>query len=140
MFKIKLISVGKTKESWLNHGIESYVNRLSSTIKIQFQWVKDDISLINILDKDSYHKVGLDETGQTFSSNNFATFLYDSLSQHDSRLTLIIGGANGLPKKLKAIPLISLSPMTFTHQMTRLILLEQIYRATEINKNSPYHK
>jgi 23S rRNA (pseudouridine1915-N3)-methyltransferase len=70
-----------------------------------------------------------------------ASFLSAQWEEAGSRLQLVIGGAEGIPIQLKQnSPLISLSPLTFTHQITRLILIEQLYRAVEIQKNSKYHK
>ena len=83
-----------------------------------------------------------DVVGIQCTSVEFAARLYEALEAGGSRLTFYIGGAEGLPPSLKADPkrLISLSKMTFTHQMARLLLVEQVYRATEIRRGSAYHK
>lgn len=80
-----------------------------------------------------------DPLGDPLTSEHFAKALESNLQKGGSKLALVIGAADGLPSSLKKYPLISLSKMIFTHQLTRLVVLEQIYRATQIWKNSPYH-
>lgn len=140
MIRIKLLSVGKTKEVWLEDAIQEYVKRLKAIIHLDFIWAKDDYQLIELAQKESI-LICLDPAGHEFSSEEFAAFIEQSWEKGGSRLTFVIGGAEGLPKELKnSHKLISLSRMTFTHQITRLVLVEQIYRATEILKGSQYHK
>lgn len=140
MIKLKIISVGKTKEKWLNDAFNEYVKRLSTTIQIESAWAKDDAQLIEwTLKENSY--LCLDPAGRLFTSEELAHFLTQQWEKGGSRLTLIIGGAEGLPTEIKQKGiLISLSPLTFTHQITRLVLIEQIYRTIEIQKGSNYHK
>ena len=134
------LSVGKNKESWLEQALAEYQKRLRSTLQLEFQWVKDDQQLLTQANK-SPNLIGLDPTGKMMSSEQFSDWLHQQWASRGAHLTMIIGGAEGLPPSLKSqIPLISLSKMTFTHQITRLVLAEQIYRAIEINKGSPYHK
>ncbi len=140
MIRIKLLSIGKTKESWLEEAAQEYVKRLSNQVTFEFSWVKDNEQLIAHAAKDS-HVLCLDPAGTAFSSEEFSPFLMQQIQKGNSRLTIIIGGAEGLPHEMKShYPLISLSKMTFTHQITRLILMEQIYRSFEIGKGSQYHK
>lgn len=140
MYKIRILAVGKTKESWLDEALSEYLKRLKSQVQFEFIFVKDDKELLSFVEN-STHAICLDEKGALKSSSEFSKFLLTKLQEGGSRLTLIIGGAEGLPPILKEnCPLISLSPMTLTHQMVRLLLIEQIYRAFEIAKNSPYHK
>mgnify|MGYP000275819416 CR=1 FL=1 len=140
MQKIKLISVGKTKEKWLEDAINEYIKRLSPYLEFEFIWAKDDIHLVKLVEKEK-NVICLDVEGTLYSSESFAKYILESLEQGGSRLTLVIGGAEGLPFELKTKhSKISLSPMTFTHQCTRLILIEQIYRAFELAKGSKYHK
>lgn len=140
MLKIKILSIGKTKEKWLDEAIQEYLKRLSSSIEIEFQWAKNDPQLISFIEKEK-SILCLDPAGKNFSSPEFATFLYKQFETNGSRLTFVIGGADGLPQKVKECSyLISLSKLTFTHQITRLILIEQIYRAFEIEKGSNYQK
>lgn len=142
MIKIKILSIGKTKETWLDQAINEYIKRLSPVAAFEFIWAKDDKQLLEFAGKESAGSVVcLDAAGSVMTSEQFSSFLISKLEQAGSRLTLIIGGSDGLPLQLKrSAPLISLSPMTFTHQITRLVLMEQIYRAFEIAKGSPYHK
>jgi 23S rRNA (pseudouridine1915-N3)-methyltransferase len=140
MYKIRVLSVGKTKEQWLESAISEYLKRLQQTATIEFVWAKNDEQLISLAQKDE-GIVCLDPAGPMMNSDQFSSFLLKKLETHGSRLTFIIGGAEGLPPILKqTFPLFSFSPMTFTHQMVRLILIEQLYRAFEIDKGSRYHK
>lgn len=140
MFKIKILSVGKTKEAWLDQALNEYLKRLQPIAAFEFVWAKSDKQLLELVAKEP-HFICLDANGTLMTSEKFSSFLQDQLEKNGSRLTLVIGGAEGLPPSLKATAeLISLSPMTLTHQVTRLILLEQIYRAFEIAKGSKYHK
>lgn len=139
MHKIKLLSVGKTKEEWLDQAIDEYVKRLKPVAAFEFIWAKNDEQLLAFVEKES-NVVALDAAGQQMTSEEFAVFLNKKLESGGSRLTLVIGGAEGLPPELKKLPLISLSPMTMTHQIVRLVLLEQIYRGFEIARGSKYHK
>jgi 23S rRNA (pseudouridine1915-N3)-methyltransferase len=84
--------------------------------------------------------IALDPQGKTYSSELFSSLLFDEIEKGGSEVAFAIGAAEGLPKELKTQQLLSLSLLTFTHQMVRLILVEQIYRAFEIRKGSGYHK
>lgn len=140
MYKIKILTVGKTKETWLDEAIQEYVKRLKPQADVEFLLAKNEEQLIDWADHEA-SAICLDEKGNSLSSEEFSQFLLRALENGGSRLTFIIGGAEGLPSHIKKrYPLISLSPMTFTHQIARLILLEQIYRALEIAKGSKYHK
>ena len=140
MQKIRILSIGKNKEPWLEQALSEYVKRLKSSLEIEFTWAKNNDQLHALAEKEP-HRFCLDANGKLMSSEQFASFLTKNLELGGSRLAIIIGGAEGLTPELKASnALVSLSPMTFTHQMTRLILLEQIYRAIEISKGSGYHK
>lgn len=140
MYKIKIANVGKAKESWLENGIQDYLKRLKSTASIEFYFFKDNDRLAAFAE-DAENVIALDEKGCLLDSLSFSEFLIDRLEKGGARLTFLIGGAEGLPKKIKKeIPLLSLSPLTFPHQIARLLLIEQIYRALEIGKGSPYHK
>ncbi|VEU41361.1 unnamed protein product [Pseudo-nitzschia multistriata] len=156
--KVNIRIVGrKTSEPWLEEGVEMYEKRLRpSNVEVETTWHKDNAALIKGVDADrsKNHKVILlDPTGTQPTSEKFSEKVYQWLDEGGSRLSFIIGGAEGLPAELKypsyssgkkskdqAPMLISLSAMTFTHQFARLLLIEQIYRATEIQKGSGYHK
>jgi 23S rRNA (pseudouridine1915-N3)-methyltransferase len=140
MYKIRILTVGKSKEEWLKSGIEEYTKRLSKTVRFTWILAKDDVHLENLANQETGF-VCLDPHGKIMDSNLFSTFLQEQLERGGTKLTFLIGGAEGIPEQLKRNnPLISLSRMTFTHQMTRLILLEQIYRGLEIAKGTEYHK
>jgi 23S rRNA (pseudouridine1915-N3)-methyltransferase len=141
MHKIKILTVGKVKESWLDAAIHDYTLRLTPVAKIEWMLAKNDEQLATALEKETGY-IALDPQGKTFSSEKFSSFLHEALTAGGCRLSLVIGGAEGLTPSMRsgATALISLSPLTFTHQLTRVILLEQIYRAFEIEKGSGYHK
>ena len=148
--KVNIRIVGrKSSEPWLEDGVEMYETRLQpSNLEIETTWHKDNVALMKgvTVDQNKNHKViCLDPTGQHMTSEQFCDNLYNWLEDGGSRLSFIIGGAEGLPPELKfpvysgntkqsPPPLISLSDLTFTHQFARLLLIEQIYRATEIRK------
>jgi 23S rRNA (pseudouridine1915-N3)-methyltransferase len=140
VIRIRLLSVGKTKESWLEEAVADYVKRLSSQVDFEFIWVKDNYQLEQKISKE-LHVILLDPQGAIMTSEAFSQFLMKEIERGNSRIAIIIGGPEGLTPTIKAkFPQISLSKMTFTHQITRLILLEQIYRAFEIERGSQYHK
>ena len=96
-------------------------------------------------DREKKHKIILlDPLGKMCSSETFSDKMYEWLEEGGSRLTFVIGGAEGLPDDLKKEggrqEMLSLGMLTFTHQFARILLIEQIYRATEIRKGTGYHK
>ena len=137
MYKIKIYTIGKHKEVWLNQALEEYTTRLQSRMQIIWHLSK---TLPDLSKEKNY--IALDPKGKQMTSEAFSTFLYKELEIQGSHITFIIGGSEGLPPLVKsnARALISLSKLTFTHQITRLILLEQLYRAAEIERGSAYHK
>lgn len=141
MLKIKVYSVGKTKEVWLQEALGEYERRLKAILTIEWILAKNDEQLKQFLEKEE-NFICLDPQGKHYSSEEFASFIAQAFRQGGSRVNLVIGGAEGLPSEVKARAksLLSLSRMTFTHQITRLVLIEQIYRAFEIEKGSSYHK
>ena len=154
---IKIIAVGKIKESYNKELIKEYEKRLSpfcgfSVVEVQAEPILDE-SLIEkykhleaerILQhiKDGAFIVTLEIKGKMFSSEEFALKIKEISNSGISDLIFIIGGANGLHQKISDIASLKLSfsKMTFTHQMIRSILIEQIYRAFKINANEPYHR
>lgn len=142
MQQLTILSVGKTKESWLETAIQEYQKRLQGQLSIQMHLVKDDKKLLQEVEKASF-VVCLDEAGkEPLSSPEFSKLFLRWMEQAGSRLTMVIGGADGLPAALKSgqYPLLSLSKLTLTHQMVRLLLVEQVYRAYEIARGSGYHR
>ncbi len=150
--------------SFLQESYNTYTKRLSSsTIDLKTTFHKSNKDLLKNLQNDSnkgYGIVCLDEKGKMYTSLDFSVCLYDWLEENGSRLVFVIGGAEGLPSELKQYQyeyeygtgteaggalkrkpvFMSLSKMTFTHPWARSILVEQIYRASEIHKGSGYHK
>jgi 23S rRNA (pseudouridine1915-N3)-methyltransferase len=141
MLKAKIYSVGKTKEAWLIEALQEYETRLKSTLAVEWILPKTEDQLEAFLIKEPYF-ICLDPKGKLMSSKAFSQFLQEQFVTHGSRLSFAIGGDMGFPPavKARASSFLSLSPMTFTHQLTRLILVEQLYRALEIQKGSRYHK
>ena len=140
MFKVKIFSIHKTKELWLQEAISEYEKRLKPYITFEWVLLKDDKELEKKVLLENFI-ICLDEKGQNLSSLEFSQKL-QSFFQTSSKISIVIGSENGLSNTLKnrANYILSLSSLTFTHQMVRLILIEQLYRAIEISKNSQYHK
>lgn len=140
MIGIHILSVGKTKESWLDEGIAEFEKRLTGRVRFTSTFVKDDEQLLREVSR-SKGVIALDPFGKEMTSESFSKFLVRQAESQGSRLTFVIGGPDGLPADVReTVPLVSLSKMTFTHQMVRLVLVEQIYRALEIAKGSGYHR
>jgi 23S rRNA (pseudouridine1915-N3)-methyltransferase len=141
MQQIKIYTIGKVKERWLQEGIQEYTKRLKPSISIEWILAKNTQQLEQLLTHEPRY-FSLDPQGKLFTSEAFSLWMEEAFVKGGSRLSLVIGGAEGLSEALKkrSKQLISFSPLTFTHQMFRLLLLEQIYRAFEIKKRSAYHK
>lgn len=137
---ITVYSVGKTKERWLEEACSEYIKRLTPYTGISFEWAKDDAQLLKLTSKERL-LLCLDPEGKQQTSEQFSVWLLQLLEKGGARLGIVIGGPEGLPTSLREnSQLLSFSKMTFTHQCVRLLLLEQIYRAFEIERGSPYHK
>jgi len=141
MFKVKIFSVHKTKEKWLKDAILEYEKRLSPYIIFDWHIAKDDKDLEKKVLIEKFY-ICLDEKGKRLTSLDFSNKLFDFFQKNNSKLSFVIGSDTGLTKKLKTNSgfIFSISELTFTHQMTRLIFIEQLYRAIQISKNSKYHK
>ncbi len=156
MLRIKIIVVDRTRASFLSEGELFYLDRLKRYAKIEWietkpAKIKKGRSVKSILDEEGdsitkkllpqEHIIALDLSGKTYNSEGLAKRI-DHLSISHSRLTFVIGGPLGLSKKIldKAHETLSLSRLTLTHEMSRLFLLEQLYRAFTIIKNEKYHK
>lgn len=141
MYKVKIFSIGKNKAKWLDDGVEEYTRRLKPILSIEWILSKNDDQLAALLAKEENY-ICLDPKGIQLTSEKFSHYLQQQLLNHGSRLSFVIGGSEGIPEKIKASAssLLSLSTLTYPHQLTRIIFLEQIYRAIEIEKKSPYHK
>lgn len=144
---IKILCVGKIKESYLDDLIKDYKKRIGKYIKIEIIELKDDINydkeISNLIKniKTSDYNIGLDLKGKMYSSLEFADKI-DKILPQNSNITFIIGGSLGLNDEVRSLcdELISFSQMTFPHGLFRGILLEQIYRACKINNHEMYHK
>ena len=138
-----VLIVGKKNgaEQFINDGCLEYEKRLTPVMKFNTVFLKSDEALIEAANGLKGFVIALDESGKEYSSRQFSDVVFKGLEDGGATLTFIIGGFSGLPKVIKSkYPLLSLSKMTWTHQMARLLLTEQIYRAVEIRKGSGYHK
>lgn len=150
---IKIICLGKVKEKYLQDGIDEYIKRISKytqvkIIELEDEGIKDDKvalkkekeKILKYLNTKDYIIV-LDIFGKEMTSLEFADKI-DKTLIINSDITFIIGGSYGLDEEIKSLSnyRLSFSKMTFPHQLFRLILLEQIYRAYKINHNEEYHK
>ncbi|MDZ7261333.1 MAG: 23S rRNA (pseudouridine(1915)-N(3))-methyltransferase RlmH [candidate division KSB1 bacterium] len=155
--KLKLIAVGKIRERYLQMAESDFMNRLQRYTDLEIVTVKEERierskseELITGVEAERICRkikpqelvVALDSRGQQMSSEELAAFLKSCLLEGKNRLTFVIGGTLGLSEALlkQASVRLSLSRMTFTHEMTRVILLEQIYRAFTIIRGEKYHK
>ena len=139
--RIRILAVGKVRKSWLQEGVALYLKRLPGLVVTELRdstMAKEAEAIAAALRPDE-RLVLLTEEGRTYDSVAFAQQLRDSGSE---RLAFVIGGAEGLDPALKARAnwRLSLSPMTFPHELARLLLLEQLYRASSILQGGPYHK
>ncbi|MDF2550215.1 MAG: rlmH [Chlamydiales bacterium] len=140
MYKIEVLAFERQHPAWLEEAIQIYIKRMKGQANLSFSFVKSDEELKRRALK-AKSLIVLDALGASYDSEQFSSFLVGQLVKGGSQVTFLIGGAEGLSDELKAIePKIRLSSLTFTHQIARLILVEQIYRALEIAKNSAYHK
>ena len=134
--RFSISAIGKIKKTWIKEGIKSYLKRMpdlsiheSKTFDIQ-----------NLINQDSNKIIiALSEEGKFYNSYDFFSLL---LSFKNQKILFLVGDADGLSSeiKLKSNHILSLSPLTFPHELARLILIEQIYRAVSISQNSPYHR
>lgn len=147
MSKIILVAVGRLKEKFLVDGVAEFLKRIKPFSKIEVREIsecrtieEEGQKLLAQVPRDSWLCV-LDVAGVALTSEEFAKKIAGLNLRGISNLTFLIGGAFGLSEKVRAAAdfRLSLSPMTFTHQMARLILVEQIYRAFKINRGEPYH-
>ena len=143
---IKIICVGKIKETFYRDAIDEYMKRMSKYHKVEIIEVMDsnikqekDLILKKINSKD--YIITLEIEGREISSIEFANMIDKTLIK-TSNITFIIGGSDGLDDEIKSLSnyKLSFSKMTFPHQLFRVILLEQIYRAFKIIHNESYHK
>ncbi|HIE45716.1 MAG TPA: 23S rRNA (pseudouridine(1915)-N(3))-methyltransferase RlmH [Flavobacteriaceae bacterium] len=154
--KIKLLTIGKTDNKELLQLIQVYQNRLKHYIKFELEIIPDIKKVKNLSENQQKIKEGelilkrlqsadelilLDEKGKEFRSIEFSKYLQKKMNSGIKQLVFVIGGPYGFSEEVykKSKGKISLSKMTFSHQMVRLFIVEQVYRAFTIIKNEPYH-
>ena len=154
--KITLLTVGKTDIKWVKEGLEMYSGRISRYVPFSITEIPElknvsalsveqikkkeaELILKNVRQQDQL--VLLDERGQRFTSLSFSSWLEDRLSRGGRDLVFVVGGAYGFAAEVydRADSRISLSEMTFSHQIVRTIFAEQLYRAFTIIRGEPYH-
>ena len=160
MLNINIICVGKIKETFFREAIDEYSKRLNSYCSLKIIEIKDEKipnnpsekenqinkekegnNILSHIKKDSY-TICLDLKGKQYTSEEFSQKINNILTNISSSINFIIGGSLGISQNVlkKANESISFSKMTFPHQLFRVILLEQIYRAFKIMNNETYHK
>ncbi len=154
--KIKFVCIGKTGKDFLVTGEQEYLNRLKHYVSVDKMEIADlknarKLSIDQIKEQEGKEILSrvmpgeslvlLDERGKTFSSLEFANFLQQKFNAGGKGIVFVVGGAYGFSDEVykNANAKISLSKMTFSHQMVRMIFLEQLYRAMTILKGEPYH-
>ncbi|MEH6905309.1 23S rRNA (pseudouridine(1915)-N(3))-methyltransferase RlmH [Neobacillus drentensis] len=157
---ISIITVGKLKEKYLKQGIEEYLKRLTTYAKVEMIEVADEkapeelsgLEMVQVKQKEGErilakisqdtYVIALAIQGKLGSSEELADSLDKLATYGKSKIAFVIGGSLGLSEDVikRSNEQLSFSRMTFPHQLMRLILVEQIYRAFRINRNEPYHK
>ena len=131
--RLSINAIGKIKKNWIREGINQYKKRMPDLIINETKSFNiDNIRVNNII-------ICLTEEGQSFNSIELTSLL---LNFKNKKINFLIGDADGIPSDIKdkSNLLLSLSPLTLPHELARLILIEQIYRAVSISNNSPYHR
>ncbi len=154
--KILFLVIGKTDERYLEEGIQKYIKRLEHYVSFEMKVIPDIKNRKNLSEEQQKKLEGelilsnvnvsdelvlLDENGKTFSSVSFSQWIDRQQNIGNKRIIFVVGGPYGFSKEVyeKSKAKISLSEMTFSHQMIRLIFVEQLYRAFTIIKGEPYH-
>jgi 23S rRNA (pseudouridine1915-N3)-methyltransferase len=158
--KITVITVGKLKEKYLNQGIAEYTKRLGAYANIDFIEVPDEKAPENLSEADmnvvklregerilakisaDTYVITLEINGKQLTSEQLAAHINQLATYGKSKIAFVIGGSLGLSHEVisRSDYALSFSKMTFPHQLMKLVLMEQIYRAFKINRNEPYHK
>lgn len=154
--KISLWSIGKNHETYVQEGIKEFTKRISKYFPVEWNIIsppknsgllkeedlkdKEGDIILQLLKQDDY-LVALDERGKMLDSPGLANFIQARASESKKNLVFLIGGAYGIDEKVlrRANYKLSLSSLTFPHQLVRLILCEQVYRACSILRNEKYH-
>jgi len=134
--RLSIHAIGKIKKPWIKEGIKNYIKRMPDLSINEFK----DFDIQTFKKQNSNHFfISLSEEGKTYSSYELASLL---LNFNNKKIVFLIGDADGLSSDVKSTSdlVLSLSPLTFPHELARLILVEQIYRAISITHKSPYHR
>lgn len=153
--KLTLLTVGKTDVSWVRSGLQLYAARLQHYVRFELKeipelknagalsedQIKSREAVLILREAAGAEMILLDERGKEFRSIEFANDLQSRMNRGGKDLCFVVGGAYGFGEEVyeKASGMISLSKMTFSHQMVRVIFAEQLYRAFTIIKGEPYH-
>jgi 23S rRNA (pseudouridine1915-N3)-methyltransferase len=154
--KLQFWTIGKNHEAYIKPGVDEFTNRISNYYAVKWNILpvpknagtlneaglkrKEAESVLGLLQKDDY-LVALDEKGKQFSSEGLSSFLQSRANESQKQIIFLIGGAYGIDETIlkRANFIWSLSQLTFPHQLVRLILCEQVYRACTILRNEKYH-
>lgn len=149
--KVKIAWIGKTKEAAIASLTEEYLKRISRYAQVEGVSLRDEDALLEMSGRGASRAKGgtaakstlvlMDSRGKEFSSEQFAKFLGDYQDRNPLPLILAVGGADGFSEETRAVAqhTISLGKMTLAHELARVVLLEQVYRAFTILKGHPYH-
>jgi 23S rRNA (pseudouridine1915-N3)-methyltransferase len=143
--KLKIVWIGKTKDASIQALTTEYLKRIARYIEVEGLALPDEAALLKLRDKSgsrpAHTLVLLDSAGKQLSSVEFAHFLENHQDRNPQPLVLAIGPANGFSPDVRnsASALISFGKMTLAHELARIVLLEQVYRAFTILKGHPYH-
>ena len=134
--RLTINAIGKIKKPWIKEGIDQYKKRMPELLIREFKCFETNNFKDN---RDKNIIISLGEEGKSFNSIEFSSLL---LNFNNQKVAFFIGDSDGLSSQFKdnSDLLLSLSPLTFPHELARLILIEQIYRAVSITKKSPYHR
>lgn len=153
---LKLITIGKTSDSWLKQGVEVYTKRMIHYLPFEYMEIPDvkiakgtseaevkrleGLEVLKRIDSSAFLII-LDEQGKEFTSEELASHLQKRMNAGIKTLVFLIGGPYGFSEALyeRANEKMSLSKLTFSHQMVRVFAVEQLYRAMTILRNEPYH-
>lgn len=153
--RITLVAVGRLKERWFRDAADEYLKRLAPYASVRVAEISDrdlthdesravsqeGVDVLRAI-PDGARVIALDIGGRQMSSEQFADHLGELALRGESAVTFVIGGAGGLAQEVRsrADESISLGPMTLPHQLARVVLLEQLYRAFRIQRGEPYHR
>ena len=134
--RLSIIAIGKIKKNWIKEGVKKYAERMPELSIHEYK----TFDIQNLRNQYSTKIIiTLSEEGKIYNSYDFASLLINYKNQ---RIAFLVGGTDGISSEIKSQSdlILSLSRLTFPHELARLILIEQIYRAVSISQNSPYHR